>query len=113
LLAHEATHALEASRPGAAWHRATTAGMLAEERRALSVERGVLTGGAAPPAAAPSAPAWTSPSSPAQAPAAAAVDRFEREDVPAAQPAPDLTQFRRDLHRELLLQIRTEFERGG
>jgi hypothetical protein len=39
LLAHEATHVLQAMRPGAAWRRATKIGVQEEEREADQVER--------------------------------------------------------------------------
>src|SRR5262249_37739557 len=41
LLAHEATHVLNALRPNAAWRRATAAGLQEEEREALAREQEV------------------------------------------------------------------------
>jgi Domain of unknown function (DUF4157) len=43
LLAHEATHIVEAIRPGASWRRATEAGLDEEERKAQSREQAVRT----------------------------------------------------------------------
>jgi Domain of unknown function (DUF4157) len=114
LLAHEATHALEQARPGADWRRSTAAGRDAEERRALSVERAILAGTtvAPPPARFAAAPS-SSASSPAREPAAAAQDRPLVQPAATSTPAIDVAELRQQLHRELLMQIRTDFERGG
>jgi hypothetical protein len=130
LLVHEATHVVERMRPGASWRRATSGGSGEEERLALYREAyalgqptapaGPVSGpfsgppvnlpvnlGAAVPAAAP-APA-SSPT-PAARPMTAATDRVV--GAPAAA-AIDLEALRAGLVRDLIGQLRDEFERGG
>lgn len=51
LLAHEAVHVLALLRPGAAWHRATGAGVSDEEATARALERSVVSGEFLPTAA--------------------------------------------------------------
>ncbi len=126
LLTHEVTHVAEWLRPGAAWHRATDAGVRAEERLAHGREGAVLSAqlspslarlpsvvkhaGATPRAAA--APA-------ASAHAAQRTMKAESDRAPVDAPAqvPDantnLEVIRRTLFRDLMSQIRVEFERGA
>jgi len=131
LLAHEATHVVQAMRPGASWWRATAAGLAEEEREARRHERAALVPAAgaatrparvapsaaglpAVPAAARAAPPALPPAaaaSPAARPLAAAIDRPAAEV--SAQPGPDIEELRRTLLRDVLSQIRTEHERGG
>ncbi|MFF4452195.1 DUF4157 domain-containing protein [Streptomyces goshikiensis] len=138
LLVHEATHVLALMRPGAAWHRATGAGVRAEEAEALAAERAAAPGvfppaggpppgpstrsGAAsarPPGPAAGAPAAgpavapAPPSASAAAPAMAAP--ADREAAGAApSPAPvDVQALRRDLIDDVMRRLRDEFERGG
>jgi hypothetical protein len=127
LLVHEATHVVERFRPGASWRRATTGAAAAEEQRALAGELSVLPGWAPGPAVdryllaptaqqpMPSAPQAT-PSAHTAAPAArpmtAAVDR---PTAPAGRPQPalDVEALRGRIMRDLMRQLRDEFERGG
>lgn len=51
-------------------------------------------------------------SSPALRPMAASVDR-DRESVPPSPATPDLEELRRSLIRDVMQQLRSEFERGG
>jgi hypothetical protein len=139
LLAHEATHVAQAQQPNVAWQRATTAGRAAEERQALAVERATLRSaqgtspgaalGAASPlggvpgqTAAPSQAAWSLPALPAAAgagstaamqPMAAATGRdLEAQPAPST-PAPSFQELREALVRDLMRQLRADFERGG
>jgi hypothetical protein len=114
LLAHEARHVAESLGPDATVLRASAPPTrTAEENAARALERTLLASPAAmpPPArgvavAAPAVQAHVRPM-------AADVDRpVPRE--PRAQPAPfDASELRRELQRELLEQIRTDYERGG
>lgn len=115
LLVHEATHAIEAQRPDVGIRRATAAGLQGEESLARARERRAL--GQPPPAlrdrpAAIAASTTAASPSPAARPMAAASDRSE---APAGDAAPtlDVDQLRRVLYRDLLRQIRSDFERGG
>lgn len=124
LLAHETAHVLQATRPGAAWRRATDAGARQEEREAGRDEQRVRAGRAAPSAAitAPARltaglpsrqPSSDGVGSPVLRPMAADLDR-QVDAAPAAAPMmPDLERLRRDLHRDLMSQIRADFERGA
>lgn len=127
LLVHEATHVLGFLRPGSAWRRAT--GAATEEEDALHAERATLSpplaaraltsapSAARAPAQAPSA------SQPAESPSVAAASGSSAarpmtaaagRDVDSVQPVPiDLEALRRNLMRDLMGQLRTEFERGG
>jgi Domain of unknown function (DUF4157) len=139
LLVHEASHVLERLRPGASWRRATAAGVREEEARALARESAALARGPAAPARQPAAlgqgpaalgrepaaapgPAMArapdrpptgplaTPASTASRPMAAAADR--EVDQPAPAPV-DLDALRSSLVRDLMRQLRDEFERGG
>ena len=141
LLAHEAVHAAEAQQPNVAWQRATAAGRAAEERQALAVERATLRSvQGTPPGAAPGAPlplrgvlpgqaaaasqaAWSLPAMPASEgagspaaamqPMAAATGRdLEAQPAPST-PAPSFQELREALYRDLMRQLRADFERGG
>ncbi len=125
LLAHEATHVVQALRPDAAWRRATLGGVQAEETEALGSERAVLN------ASRNFKPAFDTPSVPPSRngershkfPAQSPVSRPMKSDVDAApvaaspKEAPSagggLEEMRRTLFRDLLSHIRTEFERGA
>jgi hypothetical protein len=132
LLVHEATHVVERFRPGASWRRATPGAAAAEENLARTREMSVRPGPrpsadryllppapAAPtPTAGPAAPTPTAPAvarhaAPAARPMAAATDR---PTAPAAQPqaaAVDVEALRGRIVRDLMRQLRDEFERGG
>ena len=113
LLAHEASHVAEALRPDAGARRAAAPLRAAEERAALALEQTMLSTPFAPlpPSTMPVA-AGRAESAPLQ-PMAADADRALVRN-PRVQAAPfDATELRRELHRELLDQIRTDFERGG
>lgn len=122
LLAHEAVHVRQASRPDAGWQRASAHGLAVEEATADAIERaaqrrrpislsaglGEPAGHALPPVNAP-VPAGVAP--PAQRPMAASVDR--NLELAAAAPAIDVESLRQGLMRELMSQIRADMERGG
>ena len=133
LLAHELTHVAESERPGADWRRATSGGVREEERLAGARERAAV-GGALSPIIAPAfarpavAAPVSSPPSRTGPPAAEIAPRFrpmhadaDRPDpspdaaapASAAPPAPNLEAMRRTLFRDLMSQIRVEFERGA
>lgn len=127
LLVHEATHVVERFRPGVSWRRATTGAAVDEETRALARELSVLPSRVprpdryllppAPAAAPPPVP--TAPqvpaahvATPAARPMTAAVDR----PTAAAAPPPasvDVDALRGRIMRDLMRQLRDEFERGG
>jgi hypothetical protein len=119
LLAHEATHVVENADANVSWRRSTAAGVAAEERTALGRERASLDPRATWPQIplssllAPAAPPAAAPA-PAAAPRAmtAASDRTLEDSAPVAA-APDIGELKRTLFRELLRELRTEFERGG
>jgi len=155
LLAHEATHVLQALQPNADWGRATQAGQQVEEAHALRREQNVLQQIREPDHdqrfLAQPAPAWgetagrltsnltaTHPSltqnpPPSQVgmaalrgpgakvastsatppPLRAATDRPLEQALPAATPTPNFEELRRTLYRDLLSQIRADFERGA
>jgi hypothetical protein len=138
LLVHEATHVVERMRPGAAWRRATGGGSDDEERLARTREAQALA--PAPPAVA--RPAWA-PAPPASAGPARSAPASARSEplsisAPAAGGAPasaadrpmtaasdrllggspaaagiDLEALKAGLVRDLIGQLRDEFERGG
>jgi hypothetical protein len=118
LLAHEATHVLEAMRPGAAWRRATDAGVREEEALALQRER-VTRSAPFPPLVTARPQVERQPSLPA-AIAATPVSRpmkadSDRELAPSASERTDLDieAMRKGLLRDLRSQLRVEFERGA
>lgn len=126
LLTHEVTHVAEWLRPGAAWHRATDAGVRAEERLAHGRERAALSTPLSPSLARlPSAVKHAAPASrPTGVPAASAnaaqrpmKAESDRAPIDAPAPVPDantnLEVIRRTLFRDLMSQIRVEFERGA
>lgn len=150
LLAHEASHVLQALRPGTAWRRATGAGVAEEERAAnaheqaalaqqrttaphlrepgTSVERPAPTLGQGPragrsddfgwrpPAVVPEPRAAAGPgaaSSAALRPMAAPADRSVEAKAAEAPVVPDFEEMRRALYRDLIRQVRIDFERGG
>ena len=126
LLTHEVTHVAEWLRPGAAWHRATDAGVRAEERLAHGRERAAfsaplssslarlpaLVKRAAPASRATGAPAASA--SAAQRPMKAESDRAPIDaPTPQSDGNPNLDVMRRTLFRDLMNQVRVEFERGA
>ncbi|WP_426513833.1 eCIS core domain-containing protein [Dactylosporangium sp. McL0621] len=135
LLVHEATHVVERMRPGAAWRRATTGGAGEEERLALAREERALApdvprapmpgplptahGGHAEPAAQPVAAHALGPApDPVAAPAGYAVSRPMTASADRTLPssggaALDLEALKAGLLRDLIGQLRDEFERGG
>ncbi len=120
LLAHEAAHVARWSRPGASVARATAPGVAREEHEATRVESLALASRrqAVPATAAPAPDRSATPlpataGSTAQRPMAAASDRPDLPDPAAALTGPDIDVLRQTLYRDLLSDIRTEFERGG
>jgi hypothetical protein len=138
LLAHEATHVVALLHPGVSWQRATGAGVREEEATAQAHESSAVSAQPAPsrtPGMQPIArfssaigPASTAarssasissvaasmppPSTPALQPMRAATDRKSEPASPVAAPF-DVEEMRRTLMRDLMRQLRTEFERGG
>jgi Domain of unknown function (DUF4157) len=110
LLAHEATHVVEGADANASWRRSTAAGVAAEEQRALGRERAALD----PRRAWPQAQRSAAPPAAAAGPRGmtAATDRT-LEDAAPVSAAPDMGELKRALFRDLLRELRTEFERGG
>lgn len=151
LLVHEATHVVEAVRPGSAWRRATASTLAAEEALAHEREQGLLARalghGAAPAGVAPGpgaadrgaarpatsplspphdvgprpnagAPRTPPPASSPAAPTGPAMAAPEGRELGVRGPTgeaaqPDLETLRHALYRDLLLQIRTDAERGA
>jgi Domain of unknown function (DUF4157) len=120
LLAHEASHVARWTRPGASFDRATPGGVAREEREAARLEARALTSrrGSAPPVAraglaAPAQPSAAAPSTTALRPMTAAGDRADQPDMAAALTGPDIDALKQTLYRDLMRDIRTEFERGG
>jgi len=126
LIAHELTHVAESNRPGAGWRRATADGVHDEERLAgrreqiaaqLPISPVVAPAVARPPAP----PAMPSPNVPRPAASAGSAhlrpmradDDRRPADAPVPQPGPNLETIRRTLFRDLMSQIRVEFERGA
>jgi Domain of unknown function (DUF4157) len=127
LIAHELTHVAESERPGIGWRRSTPDGVLREERLARGREQSaaqLLISPVVAPVFAPT-PATASPSLPRASttkisesaqlhPMRADADRPPSDvSAPAMQPAPSLDVIRRNLCRDLMNQIRVEFERGA
>jgi hypothetical protein len=121
LLGHEATHVLEAMRPGAAWRRATAVGVREEEALALGRERSLLgarrnpkTLAFAPRPAQVAPPSAGVISAPQARPMKADTDRpaFEATNTsPSVEGGFD--EMRRTLLRDLKNQLRIDFERGA
>jgi len=124
LLGHEAFHVSSFLQPSAAWRRATTAGLHEEEELAAARERRLLGLAArsaltAPPGASKSVSADRSEgvdaaSFPAARPMKAETDR-PLGDVPATAAPPErgAEEMRKAAVRDLMNQIRIEFERGA
>lgn len=123
LIIHELTHVQHALDPHAAWDRMTTAGIQREERSALRQERIAarsplvpVTAPAPPPTSPPSRNSLpVSASSPIARPMKADVGRdlsSESAPVPAPVSAGGSGSHER-LMQELMLRMRTDFERGG
>jgi hypothetical protein len=113
LIAHEAAHAAESLRPGAAVRRSTLAGVQREEAHARAVARAALAP-VVPPRA--DAPSLTSPEpavATAERPLRAAGDYAAAADDADHVPGVDLQQLRQMVLGDLLAQIRCEAERGG
>jgi Domain of unknown function (DUF4157) len=125
LVTHEVTHVAEWLRPGASWRRATDAGVRAEERLAHRREHAamqaplspILAHAAVPSAARAATRTAAMPpgaQSAAQRPMKADIDRAPIDAPPAqADPNPNLDVIRRTLFRDLMSEIRVEFERGA
>jgi hypothetical protein len=126
LIAHELTHVAESNRPGAGWRRSTSDGVRNEERLAGRREQiaaqqpisPVVAPAFAPPPAPPATPSSDVPRPAANAGSAhlrpmRADDDRRPADAPAPQPGPNLETIRRTLFRDLMSQIRVEFERGS
>jgi hypothetical protein len=137
LLTHEVVHVLRAIDPGASWRRATASGVAEEERAARRTEQaivgvgpdpmrnyvdasGISPGSFMPAGASPPVPLaihrapLPAAGSPAEMrPMSAATDR-EAEPPPARTwPPVEHEELRRSIYRDLLRQIKTDFERGG
>lgn len=136
LLTHEALHVTRAMQPGAAWRRATQAGIQEEEQEAMALESQVLAarqkiirGDQAAPSGRPDSAqfGWpalpsrqaTLPAAPglaaAQQPMRASSDRtLANGDRAQLTPTTsDIEELRRTLYRDLMRQIKAERERGG
>jgi hypothetical protein len=121
LLVHESVHVAESLRPGAEQRRSSPLAVADEESKALRQERAVRRLGEWPDPTGWSPSPATSPlarggeSSPVPAPAvralAAAGDR-DLNPAPVAR-ALDYGDLRQQVHRDLVSQIRTDFERGA
>ena len=124
LLAHELTHVAEGEHPDAEHYRARPEGARQEEDRARAVERRLARPAVSPLAAQVASPGPTAV--PAQVPAPAAIPApaagggarpmLAAADRPTAEPTPappNLDRLRARLFRDLMAQIRTEFERGA
>ena len=128
LLAHELTHVAESTRPGAGARRASPEGVRAEERLAVAREQrlagpdvsplvapALAAAGAAPmmaTAARPAPPATAGPSPDLQ-PMRADEDRPPPLPPPVLAAVPAFDAMRRGLFRDLMSQLRVEFERGA
>jgi Domain of unknown function (DUF4157) len=120
LLAHEASHVSDLLQPGFV-RTPGSRGSAANEARALGQEHAVLSGASRTVAASGSAPVGSAPHTPGTAgrrgpaPAATGVHRAatNRDPGPTAAPEVDLEALRRGVVADLMLQLRTEFERGG
>jgi hypothetical protein len=123
LIAHELTHVAESNRPGAGWRRATQEGVRDEERRASRREQMAAQQPISPLAAPvfsapPATTAMPAPGAAANAGSAhlrpmRADDDRRPADAPVPPPGPNLETIRRTLFRDLMSQIRVEFERGA
>ena len=132
LLAHEAAHVVQAMRPGAAWRRATEAGVQQDEKEASLLERHALgmrrTSAPDLPALSPDlrsasargasadrqmSLALPSASSPAMRPMTAPADRSLENSPPGPPPLPEFERLRGEIYRDLMNQIRADFERGA
>ena len=132
LLAHEATHVIQAMRPDSAWKRATQMGVHEEEELASIRERKAFDAGrdssffrqpatlTRRPAVASRSPATPVPSqlgsgptvspSPVLRPLAATTERAVDKET---APMPDVDELKRAVYRDLMKQIRADLERGG
>lgn len=143
LIAHELTHVAESDRPGAGWRRTTPDGVRDEERLARGREQSASQFPVSPVAAPsfaprpaspvvapsfasrPASPVTVSPvvprgssatvsQTPQLRPMRADADRPPTDaPAPAPQQAPNPDEFRRSLLRDVMNQIRVEFERGA
>jgi Domain of unknown function (DUF4157) len=120
LLVHEATHVAEFQRPGSDWRRETSVQRREEESLARGRELAVRAGKPTPPEpipsrAPPSPPdAVQPPAAPSTPPAmAAAVDRPLEQAQPNGGSVVDAEELRRAIYRDLMLDVKTDYERGG
>jgi hypothetical protein len=125
LLTHEVTHVAEWLRPSSSWHRATDAGVHAEERLAHAHEASAMHTPLSPSLARlPSVAVGPAPVARAATPAPSTVAsvhpmKAESDRAPIDAPTPptdlnpNLDVIRRTLFRDLMNQIRVEFERGA
>jgi hypothetical protein len=124
LLAHEATHVVQALRPNAAWRRATAAGIEEDEAEAAGRERAALR---RPLRSGPGEDALQNNMRradvrPVMAPAQSPVAHPMKADADAVtasagvkdtSPAGGLEELKRTLFRDLVQHLRVEFERGA
>ena len=126
LLTHETRHVIEAMQPNASWHRATQAGVEREEHRARADETHALFERRSHPAPVafpqllppspnlPVAAAAPSPTSPVVTrPMTAPAGKSAPQASPAAAPQVDIEQLRASIYRDLMGQMRADFERGA
>lgn len=134
LLAHEATHVLQAMRPDSAWKRATQMGRDEDEQEASDQEHKLLhqpvrirkgSGLSLPMGSHKGSPLRTNPpgpqstsgfgvsSSAVQHPMTAATDRGADKEGSPVPPMPHREDLQRMVYRDLLRQIRLDLERGG
>jgi hypothetical protein len=120
LLVHEATHVAEFQRPGSDWRRETSVQRREEEALARDRELAVGAGESPPPESIPSRAAPSPPDAvpPPAAPSipppmAAAADRPLEQAQPNGGSAVDAEELRRAIYRDLMLDVKTDYERGG
>lgn len=121
LIAHEAAHVLESTKPNAAWQRSTLAGAVEEERHAARRERAALNPERRPAGAPPAdrravapMPALAPAPSPEARPMKADTDRPLLSEPASPRPTADaLEDMKRALYRDIMDRIRTDFERGA
>jgi hypothetical protein len=123
LLVHEATHVLEALRPGADWRRSTHAGVQREESRAERAQAAAAASYRLAPEARSTgalhlsrAPAVAVSAGEAGRPAERPMRAVSVEPTAPSTPQAggvDVDKLRAQIYRDLLRQLRTDFERGA
>lgn len=129
LIGHELSHLAASDERVAAPSRTRGEGISEEERTARIVEQTIVRQavspryaptavpqrvGPAPVSSAPPAPLSSAPPTPTSIRAMKAdVDRAPADAPPAPQPAPDFESMRRTLYRDIMNQLKVDFERGA